>query len=381
MAPRRLSRREFLIAGAGIAGAGAAAGVAIALRGPAKSTIPRPSATASPVLTPGGPVKIASFTTAGSDPRQKVAQVEGATSGGDVGLMSWILTWAELEPEPLQYNWALVENCLDAASATGRRSILRVNAGEGSPTWYTAQYPSVTFAVIPGGPERVHCITMPIPWSTEFLTIWSQWIAAYGKRYNGDPRIFLVEESACGRLGEMGLGSWNDGAGGSGWESNAPPPPPSSCPPGAGGGCGSSPLTPGRVTAAWNQMIDAYRKAFPKTPTALNIGYPLLHGNAYQAVPGDVISHAQQYGTAQWFQQNGRVPSTPWTTVLHDLSATTTIGWQMGPFTGLKNPVGHHTAAVDAAFKSHASYVEAYQADLLDATFAAQFHRLAAGGP
>lgn len=375
-----MTRREFLIAGAGIAGAGAAAaGVAIALRSPPRSTIPAPSPTPSPALKLGGPIKIASFTTAGKNAGQTVANVEAATSGVDVALMSWILSWAELEPEPLQYNWAVVESCLDAASATGRQSILRVNAGEGSPAWYTDQYPSVTFSVIPAGPERTHCITMPIPWSTEFLTIWSRWIAAYGERYNGDPRIFLVEESACGRLGEMGLGAWTDGAGGSGWESDAPPPPPSSCPPGVGGGCGSTPLTPGRITSAWNQMIDAYRQAFPKTPTALNIGYPLLHDNAYQAVPGDVIRYAQKYGPAEWFQQNGRVPAAPWTAMLKNLSATTTVGWQMGPFTGLKNPVGHQTLAVDAALNSHAGYIEAYQEDLLDPTFAAQFHRLAAG--
>jgi hypothetical protein len=126
-------------------------------------------------------------------------------------------------------------------------------------------------------------------------------------------------------------------------------------------------------------MIDAYRQAFPKTPTALNIGYPLLHDNAYQAVPGDVIRYAQKYGPAEWFQQNGRVPAAPWTAMLKNLSATTTVGWQMGPFTGLKNPVGHQTLAVDAALNSHAGYIEAYQEDLLDPTFAAQFHRLAAG--
>lgn len=292
------------------------------------------------------PTAVTVFAYSGSNnPTKTVASLPSNVRG-----VSWLFSWNKIEPTaPVKgvphFNWKPIDQALAAAQASGRTSMIRVIAGRDSPSWVG---PSVTFTYQPGGPMPEATITMPIPWSSGFLTDWTAFIRAYGARYNGDRRIYAVQMPGAGVLGEMALPKSVSPA--NIWTNPQAPP----------RGVGSDTYTSAKIIGAWDKIINAYRGAFPSTRTALDIGEPLGSTTVMPAV----LAHAQTYGDNIFLQQNGLQGSTSPTStlalILKGASATTTVGWQEW---GGNNTASNLKASFVTAIATHASYVEVYLDD------------------
>lgn len=309
-----------------------------------------PPAQAPPGSTPSAPnpgAKVYVYTTgaAAFDPTTTIASLAASGNAALIGGMSWVFPWSTIEPAPGQYDWSSVDKALAATSSWGRPSILRIIAGQDSPIWATNSLPSVSLSFT-NALAKGETITMPITWDPAFISTWSRFIAAYGARYNGDSRIFLVQMPGCGRIGEMALGEW------AGWRSTVPPP----------NGCGSEPYSDSVYVSAWEQVIAAYRAAFPRTPSALDIGEPIKGANAVHPLVAAVSS---RYGRDVWFQANGlghQTATSPIGAELKSLTAITEVGWQM--WAGNNSP-GALMTALKNAIATNARYVEVYLSDCL----------------
>ncbi len=303
---------------------------------------PSPTPGASPSAKPSAPPAPKRFVYAFSASGNPTAVVKGLPSY--VAGVSWIVAWRDVEPAgPVNgvhtYNWSRIDNALAAAAASGRKSMVRVIAGEFSPSWVQ---PTVTFTTTLGGPAGTVTVTMPVTYSSSFLNNWTAFIRAYGKRYNGDSRIYAIQMAGAGIQGEMTMGGWR------GWTSTAPPPT----------GMGSNPASDQIMINTWNTIVDTYRQAFPSKHTALDLGEPLNDGKIMQPV----LQHASIYGTMVYFQNNGLRSGmgTVYPGLLGSTSARTTIGWQMW---GGNNSPSALLGALQIAVNSHATYVEVYQND------------------
>ena len=338
------SRIVACLAAAGLLGAAGCGGSTVA--GPKPSPSPSPSGHVvgmMPLSTHGGPNLFAYVDAGqGSDPSRVAANLASVDPGVIDGI-SWVLRWADVEPSQGRYNWTTLDSDLNVCSTQHRLCMVRIIAGRSSPSWYS---PKVTFTYTNAAKNKVTA-SMPITWSTDFVTAWTRFIAAYGARYANDPRIDVVQMAGAGVLGEMSLPNW------SGWDSAAPPP----------DGAGSDPYSSAQMVSAWNTIIDAYRAAFPSKLTALDIGNP--RGDS-SVLPG-VLAHVRPMYPAVAIQENGLgailYPQSVFAQIIKaEAERGTNTGWQfnlgnMGP---AKLSAGFQTST-----QTHARYVEVYLVDIL----------------
>jgi hypothetical protein len=262
-----------------------------------------------------------------SNPVQTIASLPAYVTG-----VSWTFDWSQIEPASGVYDWTPIDAAISASA--GRYAMIRVIPGAHSPSWVQ---PTVTFWDVPGGKLPPHYVTMPIPWDQGFLTAWTAFIAAYGARYDHAP-VTVVQMPGAGILGEMGLGGWDQA-------SNPPQ---------------SYGATDQGFINAWEQIIAAYRSAFPDKPTALDLGDPLNDG----AVEPVIIAYAKASGGI-WLQHNNLAPkvgSGPFNDILNG-SAWTTTGWQMWAGNDTSAQI---SASLKVASASHANYVEVYVSDCVN---------------
>ncbi len=284
-------------------------------------------------------IHIFAFTGA-ANPGAKVASLPSVVDG-----VSWDFAWAGIEPSPGTYNWAPIDNALAASSAAGKLAILRVNAGHESPSWVKPQL-TMTVTI----PSRM-TITMPPPYSSSFIADWTKFIAAFGARYNRDPRVWMVEMPGGGWQGEMTLPQWE------GWWTNG--------------------LTNADMSKAWDLFISAYRKAFPSKPTALDIDEPLTHVTPQTEILASVLRDASSFYPSVFIQQNALSPQHGlyWEDIV-TASASTTVGWQMN---GTVHTTTFLRGSFTSAINSHASYVEVYLVDCVKPANLPLLRYLAAG--
>lgn len=223
--------------------------------------------------------------------------------------------------------------------------MLRITSGRHTPSWVPNQ---ITMSFTAGGSAGHQTITMPRPWDSSYLTPFKQFIGVCAARYNGDPRIAAIQMTGGGWEGEMTLPRW------SGW-------------PGAG-------YTDAKIEATWDTLVDSYRAAFTRTPSALDLGDPLPGSTAL--VP--IMQHAATYGSAVHFQQNGLTANGAGTYVamLTQRSSSTTVGWQMW---GGGNSATYLRQAFGIAISSRARYVEVYLDDCVNKANLSALRYLAAG--
>lgn len=316
----------------------------LSMAGAASYAAQRPSDSAMQVKVSSARVssnKIHIFAfTGAANPAATVARLPSVVDG-----VSWDFAWSGIEPSPGVYNWKPIDDALAASSAAGKLAIVRINAGHDSPAWVQPQI-SMTVSI----PSKM-TIKMPPPFNPSFIADWTQFIAAYGARYNGDPRIWLVEMAGGGWQGEMTLPQWQ------GWWTNG--------------------LTNANMINAWDTFIGAYRRAFPSTPSALGIDEPLTHVNPHSLILSSVLQRASTFYPSVYIQQNGLNPVAGiYYNDIVSASASTTVGWQMN---GSNHTLPYLHSSFTNAINSHASYVEVYLVDCVNSAALPELQYLAAG--
>jgi hypothetical protein len=263
--------------------------------------------------------------------QQKNLQAIVASLPAVVNGVSWVFRWQDIEASRGVFDWSAVDAAINASASSGRKTMLRIDAGAYSPSWVPNQ---LTFSFKPPGKQPYMRVTMPRTWDPTYVADWTEFITAYGARYDNDPRVTRIEMPGGGWLGEMGLPQWP------GWIK-------------AG-------YTDPLMEKAWVKFIAAYRAAFPHHPSALDFAQPLSVYYQSKITP-TVIAYGATYGASVNFQENGLNGSTSesgtvFKTILH-YSATTKVGWQL--WAGNLS-VSELMQSFKTAHDSHASYVEVY---------------------
>lgn len=247
--------------------------------------------------------------------------------------VSHVFPWSRIEAVPGVYDWSAVDAAIAATHATGRVSMLRIVAGSKSPASLAGQ---VTITFTPSGPLGPRTITCPIPWDPGFLAAFCNFIAAYGSRYDNDPRVGIVQMPGCGWLGEFALaddGHWISARG----------------------------YTDAKIETAWEQIIAAYVNAFPLKLLALDVGEALLKGSAMmQPVHDYALAKAPRIA----LQQNGlRARPDKWTTLFLADSTRTNTGRQAWGTVASIGGGATIAQLLQVAQAQRAAYVEIYEAD------------------
>ena len=117
----------------------------------------------------------------------------------------WV--WRVLEPQKGQYRWEVIERALEAARVRGQTLQVRLQpyaGGSGSPDW---------FWELGGGPDRALANFDPNAdrkrWEPDFnhssyIKHWGEFIAAFGKRFDGHPSLESFDVAYAGSCGECG---------------------------------------------------------------------------------------------------------------------------------------------------------------------------------
>lgn len=113
------------------------------------------------------------------------------------------VNWKFLEPEPRQYNWAMIDKALRYAAERGQTLMFRVSPYELSPEkdvpdWYRKMVGEEKPAVKNWRTD---------PEDPRYLEYFGGFIKAFGQRYDGHPDLESVDVSIVGPYGE-GDGSW-----------------------------------------------------------------------------------------------------------------------------------------------------------------------------
>lgn len=107
--------------------------------------------------------------------------------------------WKDLEPEPGQYRWDLLEEKLEKARLMGCTSVVRVapyalRAEEDVPAWMRAKWPE----------EPDYPFWRIDPNTTDYAARWTEFIRAFAAHFDGDERITSVDLTIAGAWGEGG---------------------------------------------------------------------------------------------------------------------------------------------------------------------------------
>jgi hypothetical protein len=263
--------------------------------------------------------------------------------------ISWRFRWNTIEPKEELYNWELIDRAVEITTKAGKKVMLRIVAGRNTPEWvYRAGARPFDFKNTDLAYPANHKpdMRMPIPWDEIYLERWERFIKAFGKRYNGNPNIYSIQMSGGGHIGEMNLPKAHDK-----WQQ-------------AG-------YSDEKLISAWKRIIDAYQKAFPNTPTNLNINEPLgkKRSNVLEPVVAYVLS---KYPNKVYLQQDGLRADMPKDNhirlIIREASKRTIVGYQMLWGKGaLDRQTGDRMMAFRNAIEDNVSYVEVYTSDVRDA--------------
>ncbi len=124
-----------------------------------------------------------------------------------------------------------------------------------------------------------------------------------------------------------------------------------------------------KLINAWKHIVDAYQKAFPDTPTNLDINEPL--GKQSDVLRPIVTYVLTTYPRKVYLQHNGLKADLPRNLrvrqILREASNQTIVGYQMvGGKDWLAQQTGDRMAAFRNALEDQADYVEVYASDVQD---------------
>jgi hypothetical protein len=125
-----------------------------------------------------------------------------------------------------------------------------------------------------------------------------------------------------------------------------------------------------KLITAWTRIIDAYQKAFPNTPTNLNINEPLglNRSNVLKPVVSYVLA---TYPQKVYLQQNAMRADLRKDDlirqIIRDASSKTMVGYQMIGGKGyLDQQTGDRLIAFRNAKEDYINYMEVYAGDVRD---------------
>jgi hypothetical protein len=278
--------------------------------------------------------------------------------------MSFVHTWKSVEPTQGVFDWSQIDADLNHAKSLGRSAFLHLLWGY-SPTWVEQQCPTVVVKWTSPF-HGAYTTTIPITWTDAYLSRVETAIAAFGAKYDGDPRVTHVAMALCGWQDDFQLPHpW------AGWTSPVAPP----------NGCGTDVYTPAKLTAGCERLIDAYAAAFPKTPKTM----PYNTSGIDPTTDRNVTNAAAQYAIAKRFgiifQENGLTA----TTAAAHVAQLAALGVAGGGY-GWQTGTGGNTEAdlkkmfaIALSGKPKPLFVEVYETDVLNPAAAADLTALAAG--
>lgn len=256
--------------------------------------------------------------------------------------------WSDLEPQPGQYAWALVDSQLARCRASGKRATLGIVCGPMAPAWLWGMGAQRFPYLLRGAPD-----TLAVPWDPVFLSRWTQLVAAVGARYDSDPTLALVHVTHS---------TYN------GFEMQQPFSPPDISAWQARG------YTHARLATAYQPVIDAFAAAFPSTPLDVET-HPVMQSDSVSTL---VTQYAQgMYGSrigvfaAWWSQKNTTVYPGQYAQL--QAAALDRFATVQMVTNATSDSVGFGTGGLEIALSRSATdgvrYWEVWNSDLLNTTF------------
>lgn len=254
--------------------------------------------------------------------------------------------WQHLEPVDDAYDWSLIDGQIAAANSYGKKISLGIGSGPSTPAWvYTAGAQSLQALAPPSG-------TLPVPWDSTYLALWTDLVADIGAHYANDTTIQLVYITNSST---------------NGFEMQLP--------------FNSSPsltalgYTDALMTGSWELVIDAFAAAFPNHYLT-NDFHPV---NGSDAVADSIYSYASvvlngRYGASGWWwtQNNTTVYPAQYALLQNSAANDPFSGIQMaknGTTDSAAFGAGGMPAALQLAIDQQICYWEIWNQDLLNAAF------------
>jgi hypothetical protein len=116
-------------------------------------------------------------------------------------------TWVELEPREGDYRWELIEHDMEPWARAGKKCWIEistanardVSGGRTTPAWvFEKGVPSV------GGQGTAR---YPVFWNQKYIELWGNFVRAFARKFDGDPRIEFVSTGGYSSGHEPGLAS------------------------------------------------------------------------------------------------------------------------------------------------------------------------------
>lgn len=240
-------------------------------------------------------------------------------------------SWAAAEPAAGVFNWSYVDTEIALAKQAGKPYMLRPLSGIDAPTWlYSEGVQSTTSNT---------GAMMPIPWDATMLSEWDKFIAALGARYSADSSLIMAHLGGpTANSADMQL--------------------PSSL-------LTQYPNAISLTYAAWQNVINAYKAAFPSNSISLNMANAF---NAHDGLLQSVSSYAEtDLGSRAALQNNSLQATTSLSFApVTIISAFSTTGGEAG-FQILYDPKMTSTqfaTAIGIGKQAGAKYYEIYKYDV-----------------
>lgn len=244
-------------------------------------------------------------------------------------------SWAVLEPQPGQFNWAPLDAQIHKASDLEKRIWLELLTTEGqTPAW--AREGGVPLIGSRGG--------TPVPWDPAYQTLLRRAVHAMAAKYDDDPTVDAVNLMAGGCYGEMAICARETDT--ALWEQVG--------------------YTDDLFISAVKQIIDIYLEeeytwpdgakthGFRRTPVVLQLGGGLYGHTA--AVIQPVVTYAMEtYGMRVWLKYNGLGGSFDMKWIFDKYSDVTRVGYEPAGTTAEfdQSPEQY----IMAALNQHASFL------------------------
>ncbi len=265
--------------------------------------------------------------------------------------------WSNIEPYEGTFQWATFDDGIERARKAHKKVMLRVDCDHRTPRWvYDAG--AQLFDFEKSNPyqtwlKQTH-LTIPIPWDPIFLSKWRRFIETFGKKYNDNDTVVLIQMSGpSGAGGEMHLPMAPQDK--NHWEQVG--------------------YTKDKLVYAWKYVLDSYVEAFPDKPLAINVAQPIYKDGTVE----EVLAYGyQKIGNRFCIQHNGLAAKTSDSWIQQrwvvSYKGKAIIGFQLlcpatpaGKFNDNGKRFGGSLAqAFEIGLNSGASYFEIYSQDLKD---------------
>ena len=256
------------------------------------------------------------------------------------------VTWDLMEPTDDNYNWSLIDGQIAAANYYNKKISLGVGCGIHIPQWVFSAGAQRLVSSVP------FADTLAVPWDLTFLNKWTDFITAFGNRYQNDTTIQLIYMTAST---------------GNGFEMQLP--------------FVTTPTltsvgyTDTQMISSWKTIINAFNIAFPNHYLT-NDFHPV---NGSNAIADSVYNYAvstigKRYGASGWWwtQHNTIVYPSQYAILQNSAVNCIFTGIQMA-YSGTKDTAvfgaGGMPAALQLAIDNDVYYWEIWNQDILNPEF------------